>query len=83
MIPNELATCAEQECSSIEEKSGNDREREVVDPGSFEEIEVASRDESRPPLRKIHAWSTPTSCSDIADSKSLKKLDEDRPRESG
>ena len=55
----------------------------MVDPGSFEEIEVARREESRPPLRKIQAWSTPTNCSDIAESKIVKKPDEDRPGEDG
>ena len=43
------------ECSSIDEKSGNESERAVVESGNFEEIEVASREESRPPLRKTQA----------------------------
>ena len=52
---NKLATFEEEGYSSIEGKSGNDRDREVVEPGSFEEMEVARREESRPPLRNTQA----------------------------
>ena len=51
----ELATCDEADFSSSGLKSGNDKESDVVELGNFDEMQVARREESRPPLRKIQA----------------------------